>query len=109
MERARGGGLSFSSFARLSSTVGQKRCGLGMTKHAKGATQWKIELGNGSTQAFVQLGCRSNQDGVDGGCSTVLPKIMRFLNWNPRELGNPQGFQTLRDLLAKEEHDVVFL
>lgn len=34
---------------------------------------------------------------------------MRFLSWNPQGLGNRRGFQTLRNLLTKEETDVVFL
>lgn len=34
---------------------------------------------------------------------------MILLSWNPRGLGNPRGFKTLQNLLAREDPDIVFL
>lgn len=34
---------------------------------------------------------------------------MKILSWNPYGLGNPQKFRTLRELLKKEDLDLIFL
>lgn len=34
---------------------------------------------------------------------------MKSLSWNTRGLGNPQEFRTLRDLLVREDPDIIFL
>lgn len=44
------------------------------------------------------------------GLGSLTPKVtMKIFSWNPRGLGNPQGVCTLRDLLTKEDPDVLFL